>query len=1066
MAVKEDIQVNFPKEGGSSGFTYTFENCQGNKNVLFEYEDSSVEEWLHKTVDDNRLIIKADDNLQGVDVRNANILIKLNNRTCSKFLVTQEKGLDCQCETAFVPTETQTNIPSAGGDDVTLGTYTYSADCITLQANGSSSEGWITNVRVSDGTIIGNVAENSNSGSRGPARITVSGQMKSDSSWCTPYIEVSQNGTGCECNPTTFRITTPSPIPIEATGDTLYFEYISDENCISVTNPSVSYSEGSGWITNLELAANKTVTGTVLSNESYSPRSATITLSATVNGSTTPCERQITVEQKEKVDQCDCDFIQDVQITHNIPSDGGDENFQLGTMKISQGMQCTVTFTSETTSLYVKTAATETENILSIVLAQKGPINEDPDEDTPSKTYHINAFVNNKPCNQYNVVQEGTILCDCAHIKIDEKDVRTKLPPIEFDNIVLLTADTKGCGTLEFSCESRMFKDNVPQVDQIENIYIVKANLNAPSPTDVLPIYGVVAYTYILNGQDDDGSCKGEITFEQTDKYCGCEFDFDVVTKGYVGRSKYLIEPYFYDEKPYITQTDRNDNWYTIPPKFYNYCIEGQIFWNSWKYCDLQEKNVIAKLYRNDYRLIDTCRSFSVTVKDDCDWITIGNQDTTDGDATLQFAWIGDNDGEEDREATLIIQRNTTDEGDCEPVEIVVKQRHDITTCDELMEAIGDYYTFFTPPTSVSSRYDNTDITNIFVPYGKLILDVDEDLLETPQIYCDGYYNNANFLGAKIRLKSSISRDETLNTNIVIKIQLSNGEVCDIYSFNIEWQKESSPVTRPCNCDNLKLTQYPYIQIPYNFGCDCDYCSTFGYDNSTESCGTISGVTCDENGAPMEYDWFKITEYFEGPCGRYGGSTDYSCKIRLLYQPSEDKIGYFKPFLVKNGEIVFPPEEGCGNNGLVSVEYNLGCNYARCINDYGNLVYKILNLDHIETELTAYTNDVGRNFHIGYIDIGFNDNCYTTNGIECCVKGFIDSTHKKTVENIDGYFDNLKWEWDENVPNRLQYSFDFVNAPNQEISDEGIPLVINVYIADREQIEGHIRINLKYYKTN
>ena len=170
---------------------------------------------------------------------------------------------------------------------------------------------------------------------------------------CTT-IAVTQNGTGCKCDSNTFGITTSSPIQIGADGGALSFSYRSDENCIySVTEPTVSPSQADEWITNLALAANKTVTGTVISNGATDQRSATITIKGVMKDSS-ECSSYIEVKQAGIA--CSCDNLNIDCKENTIPTEGLDVDSILATYKIVGGCDeslYTATLTEDTTEYLV-----------------------------------------------------------------------------------------------------------------------------------------------------------------------------------------------------------------------------------------------------------------------------------------------------------------------------------------------------------------------------------------------------------------------------------------------------------------------------------------------------------------------------------------------------------------------------------------------------------------------------------------------------------------------------------------------------------------------------------------
>ena len=299
-----NINIHFDQGGGTSSFTYSFGSCKAKNNKLeFKHTDT----WLSVSKDDTLINLTAGANTD--PDRDTDVEINLNNNLCGHFIVTQG-GLNCSCDDATFHVDSAANpFPSGGDSNATLGSYRIDAKCMnTPTIDQSTVPNWIKNVDFNGTSITGVVEPNSSVESRPQATIWLKGILK-PSGTCDRSITVNQDGTGCKCEDA-FKITTKSPLEFDSNGGSLSFSYSSDENCITrVTNPTITYtpSSVSDWITNLALAANKTVTGTVTPNGG-TERSATIIIKGIMKDSS-ECTAKITVKQAAS-NKCTCKDIE------------------------------------------------------------------------------------------------------------------------------------------------------------------------------------------------------------------------------------------------------------------------------------------------------------------------------------------------------------------------------------------------------------------------------------------------------------------------------------------------------------------------------------------------------------------------------------------------------------------------------------------------------------------------------------------------------------------------------------------------------------------------------------
>ena len=107
--------------------------------------------------------------------------------------ITQRGGCTCCTCDDLTVTPRSSNVPSSGGVNIEIGTYS-NGGCVT-NLIASSNQEWVTILSFNNGTIIGNVLNNTNFTERS-ATITVSGTAGSNT--CTKTIIISQDPPVCQ----------------------------------------------------------------------------------------------------------------------------------------------------------------------------------------------------------------------------------------------------------------------------------------------------------------------------------------------------------------------------------------------------------------------------------------------------------------------------------------------------------------------------------------------------------------------------------------------------------------------------------------------------------------------------------------------------------------------------------------------------------------------------------------------------------------------------------------------------------------------------------------------------
>lgn len=810
--------------------------------------------------------------------------------------------------------------------------------------------------------------------------------------------------------------------------------------------------------------------------EETEERTATIT--PKVNGES--CDSQaITIIQAS---HCNCDIISSVAITKRIPSDGGYAGLVIGQIEINEE-GCPITFSASSSDLHIITAASLTEGIIDITLESPAPSNEGQGEDTPSRQFNFNLIVNGDTenyCLTSGVTQEGKIDCSCEAVKIViAESLKTKLPPIAIENMVLGTINTKGCGTIEAEARSNIFVDNEVNVTKDGDNYIITASINAMTADS--PTYsGGVHFEYVRYDQEPgEEGCALDIDFVQYKNYCGC-YDMKVLdyceSKYYTESSKVIKT--FYSAGTTSLYSDCGLVEQTIPPIIYDYRDSCALECGS-HYCHFGEYNnhyyEIGEfdLYDEDEDKLgterqtfafqpdvsnDNCRQYRIELSEYYDWIDVFEPEKI-GRNRATFVKIQNNETSENREAIINVIPTTTDDGDCEPTEIRVVQRHKVSTCEEVMAAVGDYYeTKFSEPLFIgygtnvliigNDKYGagTTSILDpLFVPYGKLTYEIgkvdetDEDgrnYIQIPAIWSYQKKYNANFINAL--LVPIGNRDQERIVNIKFKTELENGVVCDLANIKVRIMPTSSPPSISCSCVN-SIHVYDEIYLPSNLSQGCTKAYEIGY-SSRECERDFSGFTCDINGNPAQYNWLEVI----GNGAQRDFQIQYYLTLQLLNIPAQESVAYYKSD--------FYDLENCQH--IHRIIYDPSCAYCKCD------VYNVSDTSHINTSFNLTDSDEGTILDLGYIEIGVDNDCYDLNKYACCLTGNFNSSY--FVGGEESYFDNpdITLETSQNS-HRIRYKCTFSSKPS--LPRDNLTIGIMAKTGDKVLLDGsEIVVNISY----
>jgi len=125
------INVDFTTNSGETIYSYSWQNCGGNKNVNFELENPSYT-WctVTHTPENSKVKIHADAVPERQrDPRSAKVLMKVNDVTCDEYFYVSQPGQPCHCS-AFIPIEIGATFPSSGAAVGTvIGSYYNDTTC-------------------------------------------------------------------------------------------------------------------------------------------------------------------------------------------------------------------------------------------------------------------------------------------------------------------------------------------------------------------------------------------------------------------------------------------------------------------------------------------------------------------------------------------------------------------------------------------------------------------------------------------------------------------------------------------------------------------------------------------------------------------------------------------------------------------------------------------------------------------------------------------------------------------------------------------------------------------------
>jgi hypothetical protein len=424
------IQVNFPKEGGHSAFTYSVRDCVGSPDVVF---DQTTYTWIALNKTTTQVTISASQVPDSqITSRSGRVNIKVDGTTCENFFEVLQAGNICDCSTAIITGASSVVIPQSGGTNIEVGRYTADTNCVTISASGVSDQSWLTNVTLANGIVKADLTPNYNA-SRS-ATITIAGTMKSDSSKCTKTIGITQPGLSCDC--TTAFVATPGTVTQagSAGASVQIGTYTSDATCIQTVSGSGASSES--WISNVTVSGDK-VNGIVAANTGTASRSTTITVKATMKNGT-ECPKTFILTQPGL--NCDCTTA--FTVTAGSVAQGGSAgaSVEIGTYSSDATCIQTVSGTGTSSESWITNVTVSGGKINGVVAANTG---------TASRTTTITTkatLKNGTECPKTFTLTQPALSCTCASSNFTVSAKTTSVGSgSSSDNIIVWTAD---CGSV------------------------------------------------------------------------------------------------------------------------------------------------------------------------------------------------------------------------------------------------------------------------------------------------------------------------------------------------------------------------------------------------------------------------------------------------------------------------------------------------------------------------------------------------------------------------------------------------------------------------------------------
>ena len=491
---------NISAEGGTFTANVSFNpsSCDSG-TVDFVSQDS----WIQ--VNGNTFTVSKNTSAQ----RTGYISVKYNGSECTQHKITVEQaGIDCGCGTIIVDGSISITIPTGGvAGGVEIGQYTkQTSECSDSDIIGTLKNGNTTyNLTFSSNKIYlqdgQSIPQNPDSEGR-PFAFKL--YYKNDE--CTAFSNTyTQPGTGCACG--SLESVSFDTIPTAGVAANTTIGHFSAGDCAShftFVNSTLDLTkDGTDIITNNGIESN--------------PAGETFPVEILYDGS--PCSSTAITQEGTG---CGCGTLHNVTF-NNIPSDGVkvSDNYVIGTYNTDNNA-CQYTFI-EVNNKFTMAGNNSTGNII---------VTSEIPENTGYAPipYTVVAKYDNSECVRSGITQEGGLKCDCESIglmitltkRTFPKSGTTQWPDEGYGVgwVLVATGNTYGCGSLSAVSESSLLESpGVVVQDNGDNTYNFYIKV-LPSNTSGDETAGLKVY--FKKNQEEQFDCYETVYVTQTTDYCSC----------------------------------------------------------------------------------------------------------------------------------------------------------------------------------------------------------------------------------------------------------------------------------------------------------------------------------------------------------------------------------------------------------------------------------------------------------------------------------------------------------------------------------------------------------------
>lgn len=289
----------FDATGGTRYLSYTADSRCITASSITAFSTVNTAFTVTNDYSNNRIQIVASAN-NTINTRSANVvmqyLIAGSSLPCSQSVTVSQAGLTCGCS-ALSLGSAPSQFDATGGTKYV--SYTLDGRCSTassISLTSSNTAFTVSNDTSSNPKAIRIVASSNGSVNTRSATVTVTYPIAGSSAPCSTAFTVTQGGITCGCGALTLG---QVPSTFKASGDTAYVSYTLDNRCTTASSISITSSDTGFTVTN-DYSSNR-IQIVASENTQKTVRSATITVTYPIAGSSVPCSTAFTVTQDENV---------------------------------------------------------------------------------------------------------------------------------------------------------------------------------------------------------------------------------------------------------------------------------------------------------------------------------------------------------------------------------------------------------------------------------------------------------------------------------------------------------------------------------------------------------------------------------------------------------------------------------------------------------------------------------------------------------------------------------------------------------------------------------------------